>query len=172
MSTPSTITIRRARPDDAPAITAIHAHGVEDGEATFSDAPWDAAAVRNGAGDADFSLVAELEGRVVGFARAIRSDDRCAAAGVGEYAVYVDRGARGRGIGTTLLPALCDAAQAVGYWKLIGRIFTSNAASVELARRCGFGDVGVHVRHGRLAGEWKDVLVVEKLLGDAADPDA
>jgi RimJ/RimL family protein N-acetyltransferase len=32
-------------------------------------------------------------------------------------------------------------------------------------RRCGWAEVGVHRRHGQLDGEWKDVLVVEKLLG-------
>jgi len=36
-------------------------------------------------------------------------------------------------------------------------------------RRCGFREVGVHRRHGRLDEGWKDVLVVERLLGDAAD---
>jgi phosphinothricin acetyltransferase len=37
-----------------------------------------------------------------------------------------------------------------------------------LARHCGFRAVGVHERHGRLDGEWKDLLVVERLLGEAA----
>ena len=77
--------------------------------------------------------------------------------------------ARGQGLGTTLLTALVDAATAAGLGKLIGRLFTSNAASLALARRCGLRDVGVHHRHGRLDGEWRDVLVVERLLGEAAD---
>jgi phosphinothricin acetyltransferase len=38
---------------------------------------------------------------------------------------------------------------------------------VLLGRR-GFRDVGLHHRHGRLDGEWRDVLVVERLLGPAA----
>jgi RimJ/RimL family protein N-acetyltransferase len=37
-----------------------------------------------------------------------------------------------------------------------------------LARRCGFDEVGVHRHHARLDGEWRDVLVVERLIGDAA----
>jgi phosphinothricin acetyltransferase len=47
----------------------------------------------------------------------------------------------------------------------------SNEASLALARRCGFRDVGIHQPHGRLDGEWRDVLVVERLLGDAAVDD-
>jgi phosphinothricin acetyltransferase len=52
---------------------------------------------------------------------------------------------------------------------VIGKLFTSNDASIALAHRCGFSDVGVHRRHARLDGRWKDVLVVEQLLGDARD---
>ena len=61
--------------------------------------------------------------------------------------------------------ALEPVAEAAGFHKLVGKIFTTNAASIALVRACGWHDVGVHRRHGRLDGEWKDVLVVEKLLG-------
>jgi L-amino acid N-acyltransferase YncA len=87
---------------------------------------------------------------------------------VGEYTIYLDREARGRGLGRRLLDAVVTTAEAAGYWKLQGRLFTSNEASVALARRCGFRQVGVYERHGRLDGEWKDLLIVERLLGDAA----
>jgi len=60
------------------------------------------------------------------------------------------------------------AAEERGYYKLIGKIFPSNAASIALVTACGWREVGVHRRHGRLDGEWKDVVVVELLLGDAA----
>jgi RimJ/RimL family protein N-acetyltransferase len=73
------------------------------------------------------------------------------------------------GIGRRLLEALVTTAEAAGYWKLQGRLFATNAASAALARRCGFREVGVYERHGRLGGEWKDLLIVERLLGEAAD---
>ena len=87
--------------------------------------------------------------------------------GVGEATVYVERGARGRGIGWRLLEALAVEAERAGYWKLIGRLFPENEASRALLRSCDFREVGVHRRHGRLDGEWRDVLVVERLLGQA-----
>jgi phosphinothricin acetyltransferase len=51
----------------------------------------------------------------------------------------------------------------------VGKIFTSNTASIAMVLACGWREVGVHRRHGRLDGEWRDVLVVERLLGEAAD---
>jgi len=56
-----------------------------------------------------------------------------------------------------------------GYHKLVGKIFTSNEPSISLVKSCGWHEVGVHRRHGRLDGEWKDVLVVERLLGEARE---
>jgi L-amino acid N-acyltransferase YncA len=69
-----------------------------------------------------------------------------------------------------LLNALAEAAEERGAYKLVGKIFTTNEASIALVRQCGFREVGMHIRHGRLDGDWRDVLVVERLLGDAADP--
>jgi len=48
---------------------------------------------------------------------------------------------------------------------MIGKLFTDNLASIRLVERCGFSKVGLHRRHGRLDGEWRDVLVAERLLG-------
>jgi phosphinothricin acetyltransferase len=86
--------------------------------------------------------------------------------GVREATLYVDRGARRTGAGLRLLGALEDAAAGAGAHKLVGKIFTSNGPSIAMVGRLGWREVGVHERHGRLDGEWKDVLVVEKLLQD------
>ena len=113
-------------------------------------------------------LVAERDGRIVAFAVAGPYADRHDYyAGISEATMYVERASRRRGVGLTLLDALADAGEERGLYKLVGKIFTTNGASIELVRRCGFREVGVHRRHGRLDGEWKDVLVVERLLGDA-----
>jgi phosphinothricin acetyltransferase len=59
--------------------------------------------------------------------------------------------------------------EADGGYKLIGKVMAANPASIALCERCGFRTVGVHHRHGRLHGEWQDVVVVERLLGDARE---
>jgi phosphinothricin acetyltransferase len=82
--------------------------------------------------------------------------------------VYVARAARGRGLGRQLLAAVCAAAEADGIYKLTSRIFSDNAASRAAHVAAGFEEVGVQRRHGRLDGEWKDCVLVERLLGEAA----
>ena len=110
-----------------------------------------------------------MDGRVVGFARVSPYSDRCVYEGVGEHGVYVDAAARGHGVGRGLLDALARAAEARGLYKLTSRIFTTNAPSRAAHRAAGFEEVGVQRRHGRLDGEWKDCMLVERLLGDADD---
>ena len=78
------------------------------------------------------------------------------------------RGRAGRAIGRRLLDEICLAAEAAGLHKLTSRIFSDNAASIAAHEAAGFVVVGVQRRHGRLDGEWRDCVVVERLLGDAA----
>jgi L-amino acid N-acyltransferase YncA len=112
-------------------------------------------------------LVAERNGRVLGWAMVgPYADAHDYYTGVGEATLYVGRDSRRGGLGSALLEALAEAARSRGYHKLIGKIFTSNRASIELVGQLGWEEVGVHRRHGRLDGEWKDVLVVERLLDD------
>ena len=161
---------RPARAGDAPAIARIYNDGIAGRQATFETRPRSADEIAAWLGDGLPLLVAERDdGTVAGFARVTPYSDRCVYEGVGEYGIYVDAAARGGGVGTALLEALARAAEEAGYHKLTSKLFTSNAASLALARRCGFHEVGIHRRHGRLDGEWRDVLVVERLLGDAAD---
>jgi L-amino acid N-acyltransferase YncA len=112
--------------------------------------------------------VAERESQVVGFASMSAYSDRAVYDGVGEATVYVERGHRRSGIGGTLIDTLAQAAEERGFYKLIGLLLTTNRPSIELLRGRGFREVGVHRRHGRLDGAWRDVLVMELLLGEAA----
>jgi L-amino acid N-acyltransferase YncA len=163
------VEIRAAAPGDAEPVAAIYNEGIEERAATFETRPRTATemAYRLGGGRHPF-LVAEAEGRVLGWAASFPYSDREAYAGVGEVSVYVARAARGRGAGAALLEALAAEAERRGFHKLLSKVFPENAASRALVRRCGFREVGVHRRHSRLAGRWRDVVVVERLLGDAS----
>ncbi len=162
--------MRPARRDDAAAIAAIHAQGIEERTATFRTEPPPAQEVAEwiARGGRFPVLVYEDRDGGAGAAWIVPYAAADFYAGVGEYAVYVAGRARGRGVGRALLEAACAEAGRLGYWKLIGKLFTTNNPSIELAHACGFRDVGVHHRHGRLDGGWRDVLVVERLLGEAA----
>ena len=161
--------IRPAHPGDEAAIAGIYNEGIAGGRATFETRPRTEDEVALWLRESGPLLVAADGERVLGWARITPYSDRCVYAGVGEYAVYVAEAARGRGIGRALLDALCAEAQARGLHKLIGRMFAINAASRALARAAGFREIGIERRHGRLDGEWRDCVPVERLLGEAAE---
>jgi len=163
------VSVRPAEPHDMGAVAAIYNHGIQEREATFETRPRRSEEIAAWLDEGRPFLVATGDhGAVLGFARVSAYSIRRAYAGVGEHAVYVDAAARGRGVGRVLLDALADAAAAGGYHKLTSRVFTTNAASLALHRAAGFTEVGVQRRHGRLDGEWKDTVLVERLLGEAA----
>lgn len=171
MSAPATTTTRLARPEDAAAIAWIYNQGIEERIATFETeprTPEQIAALLAERGDRYPTVVAEREGQVVAWAGTSQYRSRPCYAGIAEYSVYVDRAARGTGAGKAVLEALFREAEARGFWKLVSRIFPENTASLALCRATGFREVGVYRRHGKLDGQWRDCVVVEKLLGEAA----
>jgi L-amino acid N-acyltransferase YncA len=160
--------VRAAAPSDTAAVAAIYNEGIADRVATFETRERDPAEVTAWLDDGLPFLVATLDGEVAGWARVAPYSDRCVYSGVGEHGVYVARAARGRGVGRALLSDLCAGAEAAGLYKLTSRVFADNAASIAAHVAAGFEIVGVQRRHGRLDGEWKDCVLVERLLGDAA----
>jgi L-amino acid N-acyltransferase YncA len=164
------VELRAARPGDVPAIAEIYNRGIAEREATFETRPRATDEVAAWLAEGRPLVVAVgRDGTVVGFAGVSRYSDRDVYAGVGEHGVYVDPAVRGRGVGRRLLEALAGEAAAGGYHKLSSRIFASNAASRAVHRAAGFTEVGVQRRHARLEGEWRDCVLVERLLGEAAD---
>jgi phosphinothricin acetyltransferase len=169
------VPVRLATAADAAAIARIYNQGIEERIATFETQSRTAAQVEAQLaekGDRYPTVVVEREGTVVGWASAGPYRSRPAYAGVAEHSVYVERGARGTGAGRHALEELCRAYAARGFWKLVSRIFVENTPSVALHERVGFRIVGVYRRHGQLDGRWRDCVIVEKLLGDAARADA
>jgi phosphinothricin acetyltransferase len=158
--------IRAATAADAQAVADIYNEGIATRLATFETEPRTAADVGSWlvAGERLPVLVAEEREGVLGWARIMAYSERPVYSGVGEVSVYVTEQARGRGLGRGLLEALQQRAAELGYWKLVGKLFTANAASAGMVRSCGWREVGMHHRHSRLDGEWRDVLVVERVL--------
>lgn len=158
--------IRLASLSDAPAIAAIYNQGIAGRGATFETTPRSTADIEAWLQSADRypTLVLEASGAVVGWANLSAYRPRACYAGIAEFSIYVDPQTQGRGLGRGLLEALVDAARERGYWKLVSRIFPFNTASLALCRRCGFREVGVYEKHGRLDGQWLDVVIVERLI--------
>ena len=162
------LTIRPAARADAARIAEIYNAGIALRGATFQTTPRSVEDIDRWFDERGPLLVAASEAGVVGWAVASAYADTCVYDGVGEYTIYVDPAAQRQGAGRRLLSALAEEAERVGLYKLIGKLLSTNEPSIALAEACGFAQVGVHVRHGKLDGVWKDVVVVERLLGEAA----
>jgi L-amino acid N-acyltransferase YncA len=163
----TTLRTRLATAGDAAAITAIYNEGIADRVATFETEPRTAAQIAQqlaDKGDRFPTVVVERDGQVVAYAGASAYRSRPAYAGVAEHSVYVARHARGTGAGRAALEAMCQTYAERGFWKILSRIFPENTASLRLHERCGFRVVGVYRRHGKLDGEWRDCVIVERLL--------
>jgi phosphinothricin acetyltransferase len=164
---------RTAEARDAEAVARIYNEGIEDRVATFETRPREPADVLAWIDEGIPIVVVEADGAVMAWAAAHPyRPGREAYAGVGECSAYVARDARGKGAGRAALRALAERCEELGYWKLVSRVFPENEASRALCRSVGFREVGVYRRHARLDGRWRDVVIVELLLGDTrADPD-
>ena len=164
------LSVRPARREDAAAITEIYNQGIEDRIATFETEPRSVADIEPWFDSAHaFVSVIDPSGVVAGYAVAHPYSDRCCYRGIGEYSVYVRRSQRGRGVGHAAMAALIAAARADGLWKLMSRIFPENRASLSLMARLGFEEIGVHQKHGKLEGVWKDCVIVELVIPENID---
>jgi phosphinothricin acetyltransferase len=157
---------RDAAATDAAAIARIYNEGIDDRVATFETRHRTADdVVRWFDGRHPVVVVVDDDDEVIAFAATSIYRPRDCYAGIAEFSVYTSREARGRGAGRMAMETLFTAARAAGFWKLVSRVFVENAASLGLLRTLGFREVGIYERHGQLDGVWRDVVIVEKLLG-------
>ena len=156
---------RAATLADAAAIAVIYNEGIADRIATFETEPRSAAQIAEWFSGRRLVIVAENENaEPVAFAASFPYSDRPCYSGIGEFSVYVRRDYRGRGAGRTVLAALMEVATAAGLHKLTSRVFPENLASRALLKGLGFEEIGIHPRHGKLDGRWRDCVIVERLL--------
>ena len=162
--------VRPATLDDIAAVQAIYAHHVMHGLGTFETEPPDQIEMRarhaqvTGAGFP--YLVAEVDGRVLGYAYANHFRARAAYRHTVEDSIYVAPTATGRGVGKALLKDLIDRCTALGLRQMLALIGDSgNAGSIGVHRSCGFALTGVMQAVGRKADRWVDVVVMQRALG-------
>ena len=114
------------------------------------------------------TVVVERDGRVIAWASASEYRSRACYSGIGEFSVYVARDARATGAGRVAMDALVSECEGRGIWKLLSRVFPENEPSRKLLAKVGFREVGTYRRHAKLDGEWRDTVIVERLIGEAA----
>jgi phosphinothricin acetyltransferase len=165
--------IRPASEADAPKLLAIYApyvertavsfEGVVPGVAEF------AARVRTCAAQWAW-LLAEREGRCLGYAYGSMHRERAAYRWSAETSAYVDPSAQRQGVGKALYLALFDALIARGYCNAYAGMTLPNDASAALHRSVGFEPIGVFRRVGYKFGAWHDVAWAQRKLRDGPPP--
>jgi L-amino acid N-acyltransferase YncA len=160
--------VRLAGSADAEAIRAIYNAEVTGSTATFDLVPRtaDEQAAWLGEHDGPYPAIVAVDddGTVVGFGSLSVFRDRPAYATTVENSVYVDHGARGKGVGRLLLAALIELATQHGFHCVIARVGGDNEASIALHLACGFRMVGVEQEVGRKFSRWLDVSVLQRML--------
>lgn len=164
-------TLRPARAEDLPSVTAIYNDAVARTTGTFDTEPKTLAQqrewfARHGASHP--VLVAEDGGRVVAWASFSPWSDRCAYARTAEVSVYVEEAARGRGLAGALLDELLRRGRAAGLKQAMARVTADNEASLRLHARRGFKEAGLFRRVGEKFGRVLDVHVLQLSLEDAS----
>jgi L-amino acid N-acyltransferase YncA len=165
--------IRPALAADLPAITEIYAEAVRFGTATFELVPPDLAEMTRrfqALADGGFPyFVADLEGRVTGYAYAGPYRPRPAYRFTVENSVYLAPAIHRRGIGRQLLERLIADCETRGFRQMIAVIGDSaNAASVGVHTACGFQMIGTHPNVGLKFGRWLDTVMMQRALGEGA----
>ncbi|HEM6394055.1 GNAT family N-acetyltransferase [Streptococcus suis] len=161
------INIRSAQIEDAADLVAVYAPYVETTAITFeTEVPT----------VADFAsrikktlekfpyLVAEEEGRVVGYTYASTYYARAAYDWTVELSVYVSREARGKGIGSLLYTALEEELTERGFKNFLACIALPNPASLALHKKRGYEQVAHFKKVGYKFDSWHDIVWLQKSL--------
>jgi len=167
------LVLRAGVPSDITEITAIYAHAVLHGTASFELCAPDSEEMarrqqellRHG-----YPYVVAVSGReVLGYAYAGPYRPRPAYSHTVENSVYVRPDAQGRGIGFALLKQLLQEAELRGFRQMVAVIGDSgNRASIRLHERLGFAHVGTLHAVGWKHGKWLDVVIMQRALGSGA----
>lgn len=162
------VCIRPATSADAAAISRIYNHAVESSTATFDTVSETVEArldwLRHHTAPQHPVLVAERDGRVIGWASLSRYSSRPAYDATVEASTYLDPHETGHGLGTVLTKAILEAGRAGGVHAVLARICTENEASIAMCRRLGFVEAGVLREVGVKFGRSLDIVCLEKLL--------
>jgi L-amino acid N-acyltransferase len=153
---------------DAEALRAIYNVEVRESTVTFDLVPRSLAEqvawIDEHSGGHPAIVAVDGDGAVVGFASLTPYRSRPAYATTVEDSVYVQRDARGRGVGRLLLEDLVELARDHGFHSIIARIVGDHDASIALHAAAGFEAVGREREVGRKFGRWLDVVLLQKML--------
>lgn len=150
------------KPQHWDQIKEIYMEGIKTQNATFEkEVPsweeWDKSHIPS------CRIVAQKEDEIYGWAALSPVSNRCVYTGVAEISIYVSKKHQGKGVGTSLLNTLIKLSEENGFWTLQANIFPENKSSILLHKKCGFREVGIREKLGKMEkGNWRDVVLMER----------
>ncbi len=163
------LTIRPAELSDLESITEIYNEAIRTTTATFDTEPRsESEQLRwfESHGPRHPILVADLDGKVVGWAHLTKWSDRAAYSETAETSFYVKQEHRGQGIGRKLKQAIVEEGRRLGFHTLIARVAEGSKESLHLNEAFGFVHVGTLKEVGRKFGKLLDVHILQKVYDD------
>lgn len=161
------VVIRNAAIQDLPEILEIYNEAIRNTTATFDleEETIDNRRVWfNKYGDKFPLIVADIDGKVVGYSCLNPFRDKPAYSKTTELSIYIHSSNRGYGVGSSLMKEILHQASILGYHTVIGGITAGNLASVKLHEKYGFTLVGSFKEVGCKFGEWQDVDFYQLML--------
>ncbi len=162
---PGDVTVRAMVDSDWDAVREIYREGIATGNATFETTvpPTEALEIN---WLPKHRWIAEIKGKVVGWAALSAVSTRDFYRGVAENSVYVGSEFRGRGVGKTLMYKQVTEADSAGLWTLQTSIFPENRAGIGLHHASGYRTVGLRERTAQQSGVWRDTVLLERRRAD------
>ena len=156
--------IREAVVEDLPRLTEIYNHYVRHSLATFDTEPFtDRSEWFSHYGHAPyFLLVAEVDGRVAGYASSSPHRPKAGYRTSVETSVYLDPSATGRGLGRALYGELLPLVDMAGVHRCLAGIALPNDPSIALHEGAGFRRIGVFTEVGTKFDRFVDVAWFER----------
>ncbi|WP_312075969.1 N-acetyltransferase family protein [Chryseobacterium sp.] len=154
--------LREMRPGDEARVLEIFQQGIDGGIATFETESPSAEAWNMEFFNECRWILENDKNEIIGWCGLKPVSKRDCFKGVGEVSIYFDNEYQGKGLGSVLLKKLIVDSEEHGFWTLQANIFPENEASLKFHQKFGFRTVGVRKKLGKLNGEWKDVVMLEK----------
>ncbi len=166
----SKIIVRRAEQRDCARLAQVYNDAIRSGVSTMDTELVDSRYFIRQLGtftEREVLLVGEGSAGVVGWSAVKRYSDRPGYRHACEVSVYVGANQQRKGYGSVLLQAVVDRADALGYRHLVAKILAVNELSIEFHRRFDFEIAGRQRKIGFLNGQWHDVVIMQRILGEA-----
>lgn len=153
---------------DIPAITTIYRHYVEQTAITFdTEAPGEPAMAEKFGHLVALGhplLVAEEQGKVLGYAYASFYRPRAAYRFTCEDSIYLHPDATGKGLGRRMLTELIERSRTFGFKQMIAVITADTRNSIAIHEKFGFRHVGRYEAVGLKFDRWHDIVHLQLAL--------